>query len=146
MKLSLATTALLLTTTTTHAFSIPIMKVRSPPRPTTQLHSYTVGIVGATGAVGQEIRSCLEDRDFPATQLRIFGSERSAGSIVQSSKYGEVTVERFAVEAARTCDVVFLAVSGDFALEHARALAEGEEGCVVIDNSVCVGMWEEYSG
>lgn len=130
MKLQVAATFLLLTTSTVSAFTP--MKVRNPI--TTQLN-YSVGIVGATGAVGKEIRSCLENRDFPATELRIFGSERSAGKTVSSSKYGDITVEKFAVDAARQCDVVFLAVSGDFALEHARALTEGDDGCVCIDNS-----------
>jgi aspartate-semialdehyde dehydrogenase len=96
--------------------------------------SYTVGIVGATGAVGKEIRHCLENRKFPVEKLRIFGSERSAGKQIDTS-YGSVTVELFDVNAARECDVVFLAVSGDFSLEHAKALAEGDDGCVVIDNS-----------
>ena len=39
--------------------------------------NYNVGIVGATGAVGKEIRQCLEDRGkLPVTKLRIFGSPR----------------------------------------------------------------------
>jgi len=97
--------------------------------------SYSVGIVGATGAVGKEIKGCLEKRNFPVGQLRIFGSARSAGT-VQETLYGPVTVELFDVAAARECDVVFLAVSGDFSLEHAEALAAGDDGCVVIDNSV----------
>lgn len=97
--------------------------------------SYSVGIVGATGAVGKEIVSCLENRDFAVSSLRIFGSERSAGSKV-SSKFGEVTVELFDVDLARECDVVFLAVSGDFSLEHAENIAAGDDGAVVIDNSV----------
>uniref|UniRef100_A0A7R9WUN3 aspartate-semialdehyde dehydrogenase n=1 Tax=Craspedostauros australis TaxID=1486917 RepID=A0A7R9WUN3_9STRA len=105
------------------------------PKSGSQLHmAYTVGIVGATGAVGKEIRSCLEDRDkVPVDKLRIFGSSRSAGSEVET-KYGKVEVELFDVAAARECDVVFLAVSGDFALEHAQAIA-AEGGAVVIDNS-----------
>ncbi len=111
--------------------------------------SYTVGIVGATGAVGKEIKDCLEKRNFPVSQLRIFGSARSAGTTVQTEKYGSVTVELFDRAAARECDVVFLAVSGDFALEHAKALVEGDDGCVVIDNSVrlcvCVAVRVDVS-
>jgi aspartate-semialdehyde dehydrogenase len=97
--------------------------------------SYTVGIVGATGAVGKEIRQCLEKSDFPVEKLRIFGSSRSAGSTIRSETFGDITVELFGVDAARECDVVFLAVSGDFALEHAEAISAGDDGAVVIDNS-----------
>lgn len=103
----------------------------------------TVGIVGATGAVGKEIRTCLETRKFPVETLRIFGSERSAGSKVDT-EYGEVTVELFDVAKARECDVVFLAVSGDFALEHAKAITEGD-GAVVIDNSVSYSRGETHT-
>lgn len=100
--------------------------------------SYEVGIVGATGAVGKEIRQCLEKRygELPVEKLRIFGSERSAGQTIETSKFGTVQVELFTEDAARQCDVVFLAVDGDFALKHAKNLSSGPNGCVVIDNSV----------
>ena len=93
-----------------------------------------VGIVGATGAVGKEIVGCLEKRSFPVGNLRIFGSERSAGREVDT-KFGKVTVELFSEDAARECDVVFLAVDGDFSLAHAENICEGDDGAVVIDNS-----------
>ncbi|KAL3922097.1 MAG: hypothetical protein SGILL_002389 [Bacillariaceae sp.] len=106
----------------------------SPSSPTAL--SYTVGIVGATGAVGKEIRQCLETRQkLPIDKLRIFGSKRSAGKTVDTKEYGSVEVELFDVEKARECDVVFLAVDGDFALEHAEKIAAGADGAVVIDNS-----------
>ena len=38
--------------------------------------SATVGVVGATGAVGKEILGCLDKREFPVDKLRIFGSAR----------------------------------------------------------------------
>ena len=109
--------------------------------------NYSVGIVGATGAVGKEIRQCLETRGvLKVDDLRIFGSERSAGSTVETN-YGDVKVELFSEEACRECDVVFLAVDGDFALAHAKNICEGEDGAVVIDNSVrikeIVGNTEE---
>lgn len=95
----------------------------------------SVGIVGATGAVGKEIRSCLakrqQDGSFNMSKLRIFGSERSAGKVLDG-----ITVELFDVDKARECDVVFLAVSGDFSKAHAKAITEGDDGAVCIDNSV----------
>jgi hypothetical protein len=108
------------------------MTLRDPP---TLSMSYKVGIAGATGAVGKEIRAVLENRKFPIDTLRIFGSQRSAGSKIETA-YGTITVELFDVKSARECDVVFLAVSGEFSLEHARALTAGDDGCVCIDNSV----------
>lgn len=96
--------------------------------------SYTVGVVGATGAVGKEIVGCLEKSSFPVGKLRIFGSSRSAGS-TRTTGFGDTEVELFEEDKARECDVVFLAVDGDFALKHARNIAEGDDGAVVIDNS-----------
>mmetsp|Transcript_22741 Transcript_22741/g.36922 ORF Transcript_22741/g.36922 Transcript_22741/m.36922 type:complete len:407 (+) Transcript_22741:65-1285(+) len=119
----------------TTTFTRPI---RSSSSPSTILRMsaapLNVGIVGATGAVGKEIVGCLEKRDFPVNNLRIFGSERSAGKEVDT-KFGKVTVELFGEEAARECDVVFLAVDGDFSLAHAENICKGDDGAVVIDNS-----------
>jgi len=92
-----------------------------------------IGIVGATGAVGIEVISCLYKRKFPVKQLRLFASERSAGKTIDSD-YGKLTVEAFTVEESRKCDFVFLAVSGDFALEYAKQISSGN-GPYVIDNS-----------
>ena len=93
---------------------------------------YSVGIVGATGAVGKEIISVLEKTNeaLPIDKLRLFGSSRSAGT-----KVGDIEIELFSVDGARECDVVFLAVSGDFAKTHAQDICGGDTGAVVIDNS-----------
>jgi aspartate-semialdehyde dehydrogenase len=97
---------------------------------------YSVAIVGGSGAVGKEIVGCLENRGkLPVDKLRMFGSSRSAGKTF-STKFGNVEIELFSVEAARECDVVFLAVSGDFARENAEKICAGDDGAVVIDNSV----------
>lgn len=95
--------------------------------------TYHVGIVGATGAVGIEVISCLYKRNFPVNELHLYASARSAGKGI-SCQYGTLTVEEYSVEKARTCDFVFLAVFGDFALQNAPLLCEGD-GPVVIDNS-----------
>jgi len=93
-----------------------------------------VGVVGVTGAVGVEIIDVLGNRGFPVEELKLMGSSRSAGK-KQSTPFGELEIEEFSLEAARACDVVFLAVSGDFALEWAEKISDGEDGALVIDNS-----------
>jgi len=93
-----------------------------------------VGVVGVTGAVGVEIIDVLGNRGFPVSELKLFASARSAGKPM-ATPFGEQMIEEFTLEAARDCDVVFLAVSGDFALEWAEKISEGEDGALVIDNS-----------
>ena len=129
---------------TTSAVFTPrsIASKRMASASSTSLNSYTIGIVGATGAVGKEIRNCLEDRGvIKVDKLRFFGSKRSAGKTVTTKNSGDVEIELFGVEAARECDIVFLAVDGDFALAHAKAISEGDDGAVVIDNSVSLSMF-----
>lgn len=92
----------------------------------------SVGIVGATGAVGEEILKVMENRDFACKDLTLFASERSAGKVV-NSKYGDIALEPFTFEKASSLDVLLLAVGGDFSLEWAEKLAEA--GVLVIDNS-----------
>jgi len=121
-------------TTTSPSFLQRSNNPSSPSSSTNLSMSYSVGIVGATGAVGKEIQQCLEKSSFPVSNLRIFGSERSKGKVVESDKFGSITVELFDVEKGRECNVIFLAVSGDFASEHAKALSDND-GAVVIDNS-----------
>lgn len=95
--------------------------------------SYKVGVVGATGAVGIEVVACMFKKSFPVSTLHLYASARSAGKVL-TTEYGDITIEEYKLETARTCDFVFLAVSGDFALENATKLVEGD-GPVVIDNS-----------
>lgn len=94
---------------------------------------YVVGVIGATGAVGIEIVECLKNRNFPVSELRLYSSAKSSGKII-STHLGDITVEEYTLERARSCHFVFLAVSGDFALANARLLAVGD-GPIVIDNS-----------
>eukprot|EP01036_Dinobryon_divergens_P039899 gene39899-52670_t len=92
-----------------------------------------IGIAGATGAVGIEVISVLHKRQFPVDSIRLYASARSAGKVM-TTPYGDLTIEEFTVESARSCHLVFLAVSGDFALQYGKLLTEGS-GPVVIDNS-----------
>ena len=93
----------------------------------------SVGIVGVTGAVGAEIIDVLGKRSFPLKDIKLFASARSAGKNM-ATPLGEKGIEEFSLEVARTCDVVFLAVSGEFALEWAEKIS-ANGGPLVIDNS-----------
>jgi aspartate-semialdehyde dehydrogenase len=92
-----------------------------------------VGVVGVTGAVGVEIIDVLGKRGFPVAELKLFASKRSAGKDMKTP-FGELKIQEFSLDAARDCDVVFLAVSGDFAEDWAEKIAEND-GALVIDNS-----------
>ena len=91
-----------------------------------------VGVIGATGAVGKELVEVLGRRRFPVTKLRLFASGRSAGARV-TTPFGEITIEEFTPETAKDLDLALLAVSGDFAKQHAPALVAA--GVTVVDNS-----------
>jgi aspartate-semialdehyde dehydrogenase len=92
----------------------------------------SVSIVGATGAVGREMIDVLARREFPMGELKLFASARSAGQMVETP-FGAKRVETFTPAAANDTDIVFMAVSGDFAKAHAPDLAKNVR--MVIDNS-----------
>ncbi|MET7377503.1 aspartate-semialdehyde dehydrogenase [Streptomyces sp. NPDC005526] len=87
-----------------------------------------VGIVGATGQVGTVMRRILTERDFPVTELRLFASARSAGTVLDG-----VTVEDASTADYTGLDIVLFSAGG----ATSKALAEkvAAQGAVVIDNS-----------
>lgn len=91
-----------------------------------------VGIVGATGQVGTVMRSILAERKFPADELRLFASARSAGSVIEWQGR-EITVEDAATADYTGLDIVLFSAGGS----TSKALAEkvASQGAVVIDNS-----------
>jgi aspartate-semialdehyde dehydrogenase len=99
--------------------------------------SLTVGIVGASGAVGQELLSLLELRGFPVGTLRLFASARSAGKTVRF-KGVDVTIEEAKPGVFAGVDVAFFAAGGTVT----RALAKDAvaSGCLVIDKSSALRM------
>ena len=70
-----------------------------------------IAIVGATGAVGEEIIDVLRRRNFPLQELRLYASKKSAGVKVHTS-LGDFEIEEFTVEKAREADLVFFATTG----------------------------------
>ena len=96
------------------------------------LERMRIGIVGATGQVGGVMRRTLAERQFPADQLRLFASARSAGRTLPWQD-GEVTVEDAATADYRGLDIVLFSAGKGSSREYAPAVAEA--GAVVIDNS-----------
>ena len=91
-----------------------------------------VAIVGATGAVGQELLELLAERSFPLTSLRLFASPRSAGQTRLFA--GEsVLVEPHPDDGDLGSDVVFSSAGGTVSKAHAWSWAS--HGAVVIDNT-----------
>ncbi|RJQ53336.1 MAG: aspartate-semialdehyde dehydrogenase [Nitrospiraceae bacterium] len=93
---------------------------------------YVVAVVGATGAVGNEMVSVLEERHFPFEKLRLFASERSEGKIINFHNKG-VTVEILTEKVFEGVDIALFSAGGERSLHYAPIAAKA--GCVVIDNS-----------
>ncbi|UCH80371.1 MAG: aspartate-semialdehyde dehydrogenase [Nitrospiraceae bacterium] len=93
---------------------------------------YIIAVVGATGAVGNEMISVLEQRNFPVDQLRLFASERSEGKTLDF-RGDPVQVEVLTNKVFDGIDIALFSAGGDRSIEFAPAAAEA--GCVVVDNS-----------
>jgi len=91
-----------------------------------------VGVVGATGAVGEVLLGVLEERAFPVGELRALASERSAGTTV-SFRGAQVPVAEATADSFEGLDVVFFAATG--ALSKSLAPAVAKAGAVAIDKS-----------
>ena len=98
---------------------------------------YTVAILGATGAVGQEMMKVLEERDFPVGKLIPLASERSAGKTLKF-KGEDVTIELACNEAFAGVDIVLGAAENDIAKQFAPAIVAA--GAVFVDNSSAFRM------
>lgn len=96
------------------------------------MKTYTVAILGATGAVGQEMIKILQERDFPVKNLIPLASSRSAGKTLQFR--GEaVPIQEATKEAFHGVDIVLGAAENDIAEHFAPAIVSA--GAVFIDNS-----------
>jgi aspartate-semialdehyde dehydrogenase len=101
------------------------------------LHMPRVAIVGATGAVGIELIRCLEQRNFPLTSLRLFGSARSAGRSLPF-RQSEIRVEELTEDNFRGIDLALFSAGSDIS-KRFGALAVSR-GAVVVDNSSAFRM------
>lgn len=99
--------------------------------------SYRVAILGATGAVGTELITLLEERNFPVSQLKLLASSRSAGQILQFR--GEsLIVEAVSDRSFDGIDLVLASAGASISKDWApKAIAAG---AVVVDNSSAFRM------
>ena len=91
-----------------------------------------VAIVGATGAVGEEMLAVLADTDLPIKSVRPMSSERSAGQTI-SFRNDSIEVVETTLDAFDGIDVALFSAGSAVSLEFGRALAT--RGITVIDNS-----------
>lgn len=94
--------------------------------------SIRLGIVGATGAVGQELLHLLAQRNFPVGELKLLASARSAGKTMTFAGQ-TLTIEEARPEAFAGLDVAIFSAGG--ATSKALAPEAVARGCVVVDNS-----------
>ncbi len=98
---------------------------------------YNVAIVGATGAVGEEMRLILEERNFPVANLKLLASARSVGKRLPF-KGDEIAVEELTKDSFAGVDIALFSAGASISREFAPAAVEAS--AVVIDNSSAFRM------
>ncbi|MFS0643447.1 aspartate-semialdehyde dehydrogenase [Siminovitchia sp. 179-K 8D1 HS] len=98
---------------------------------------YHVAVMGATGAVGQQIIQTLEKRNFPIRKLTLLSSARSAGKQV-SFKGETITVAEAVPESFEGVDIALFSAGGSVSQKFAKEAVK--RGAVVIDNTSAFRM------
>ena len=96
------------------------------------MKKFNVGILGATGAVGQEMLKILEERNFPVNELRPIASARSAGKLVSLGDR-QFPIVAASDDAFEGLDIVLGAAENDIAERYADSIVKA--GAVFVDNS-----------
>jgi aspartate-semialdehyde dehydrogenase len=94
--------------------------------------TFNIAVAGATGVVGHQMISCLEERNFPVNAIKFLASSRSVG---QKLKYKgrDIAVEELTETSFKGFDIALFSAGGGISEKFAPYAAE--DGCVVIDNS-----------
>lgn len=104
------------------------------------MKTYNVAVLGATGAVGQQMIQVLEERNFPVGKLLPLASARSAGKTV-TFKDQEIKIEEATEASFAGMDFVLGAVSNAMAQRFAPAIVKA--GAVFVDNSSAFRMQDD---
>lgn len=100
-----------------------------------------IAIVGASGAVGQELLNVLAERQFPVTELRLFGSARSAGTEYSFLGRAYKVQELQHGDQFRGVDIAFTSAGAGVSREYAEDITR--YGAIMIDNSSAFRMDED---
>lgn len=101
------------------------------------MKKYNVAVVGATGAVGNEMVATLEQRKFPIKKLTLLASARSIGKTL-SYKGEEIPIDELKEDSFKGIDIGLFSPGGTISTKFAPIAAES--GCVVIDNTSAFRM------
>ena len=104
------------------------------------MKKYNVGILGATGAVGQEMMKIFAERDFPVGELRLLASKNSAGRVYKF-KGEDVVVKEACLENFMGLDIIMGAAENDIAEKFVEDIKKS--GAVFIDNSSSFRLFPE---
>jgi len=100
-----------------------------------------IAIIGASGAVGQELLTLLDERRFPCDNLRLFGSKRSAGTSY-TFRSGQVIVEELTPDCSfQGVDIAFASAGASVSKQYAELITR--HGTILIDNSSAFRMDED---
>src|SRR5699024_2112825 len=102
--------------------------------------SYNIAIVGATGAVGQNIITFIEENPFSIGEIKLLSSKRSAGSKVQVMGR-ELIVEEATEDSFQNVDIAFFSAGGS--VSEALVPAAIKSGAIAIDNTSAFRMDED---
>ncbi len=101
------------------------------------MKGFHVGIVGATGLVGQEFIKVLEQRGFPMRSIRLYASDRSAGRKLRV-RNEEVEVEETTANSFAGVEIALFSAGAEISKNFSPIAARA--GAVVIDNSAAFRM------
>src|SRR6266481_6147677 len=96
------------------------------------MKAYHIAVVGATGAVGQELVRVLERRSFPVSTLRLIGSARSAGKSFRFRDQS-IPVQELTDRSFDEIDIVFFSAGGEISRKYVPVACQAD--AMVIDNS-----------
>jgi aspartate-semialdehyde dehydrogenase len=99
--------------------------------------TYNVAVVGATGAVGEQMREVLEERQFPVGDLRLLASERSAGQYLPFQGR-QLRVEALKEDSFKNIDIGLFSAGGSVSAKFAPLAVSA--GAVVVDNTAFFRM------